>query len=46
MLALGHKNGKPKGKGKRRLSAQARAKMAAVQKARWAKVKAQAKKVA
>ncbi|MGB2633097.1 MAG: hypothetical protein WAM58_04100 [Candidatus Acidiferrum sp.] len=46
LLALGHKNGKPKGKGKRKLSAQARAKMAAGQKARWAKVRAQAKKAA
>jgi hypothetical protein len=40
LLALGHKNGKSKGKGKRRLSTEARAKMAAAQTRRWAAVRA------
>jgi hypothetical protein len=38
MFALGHKAAKPK-KAKRRLSPKARARIAAAQRARWAKVK-------
>ena len=42
MVALGHKGVKPKkaGKSKNRLSAEARARISAAQKKRWAKVKA------
>ncbi len=40
LLALGHKNQKPAGKQKSRLSAKVRAKISAAQKKRWAAVKA------
>ena len=40
MKALGHHGGKRKKRGRRKMSAAGRAKIAAAQKARWAKIRA------